>query len=194
MIRERFLKSLVEGEFTDQRIKRLWREENFWLNSPQLQLLRKENTDRETLMNLWGKTIVMMLSVQSLTAPWARRFFKTLIEVSLIYSVMFSSGAQQTVLCVSSVASVVSGSLWPHGLYPTRLLCPWGSPGRNTGVGCHDLLHGIFLTRILYILFQILLHCRWLWNIEYSSLSYIADLCLSLLYTVKVKVKSLSRV
>ena len=37
--------------------------------------------------------------------------------------------------------------LWPHGLYPTRLLCPWDSPGKNTGVGCHFLLQGIFLTQ-----------------------------------------------
>ena len=29
---------------------------------------------------------------------------------------------------------------------PPRLLCPWDSPGKNTGVGCHDLLQGIFLT------------------------------------------------
>ena len=35
--------------------------------------------------------------------------------------------------------------LWPHGLKPTRLLCPWHSPGKNTGVGCHSLLQGIFL-------------------------------------------------
>ena len=27
--------------------------------------------------------------------------------------------------------------LRPHGLYPARLLCPWDSPGKNTGVGCH---------------------------------------------------------
>ena len=33
-------------------------------------------------------------------------------------------------------------SLWPHGLYPTMLLCPWDSPGKNTGVGCHALLQG----------------------------------------------------
>ena len=33
--------------------------------------------------------------------------------------------------------SVVSDSLWPHGLQPTRLLCPWDFPGKNTGVGCH---------------------------------------------------------
>ena len=28
----------------------------------------------------------------------------------------------------------------PHGLQPTRLLCPWDSPGRSTGVGRHRLL------------------------------------------------------
>ena len=28
-----------------------------------------------------------------------------------------------------------------------RLLCPWGSPGKNTGAGCHFLLQGIFLTQ-----------------------------------------------
>ena len=37
--------------------------------------------------------------------------------------------------------------LQPHRLLLTRLLCPWDSPGKNTGVGCHALLHGIFLTQ-----------------------------------------------
>ena len=36
--------------------------------------------------------------------------------------------------------SVVSDSLQPHGLQPTRLLHPWDSPGKSTGVGCHCLL------------------------------------------------------
>ena len=36
--------------------------------------------------------------------------------------------------------SVVSDSLWPHGLQPTGLLCPWDLPGESTGVGCHCLL------------------------------------------------------
>ena len=43
--------------------------------------------------------------------------------------------------------SVVSDSLRPHGLYPTRLLPPWDSPGKSTGVGCHFLLQGIFPTQ-----------------------------------------------
>ena len=36
--------------------------------------------------------------------------------------------------------SVVSNSLRPHGLQPTRLLRPWDFPGKSTGVGCHRLL------------------------------------------------------
>ena len=35
--------------------------------------------------------------------------------------------------------SVLSDSLRPHGRYS-----PWDSPGKNTGVGCHALLQGIF--------------------------------------------------
>ena len=41
----------------------------------------------------------------------------------------------------------VSNSWRPHGLYPARLLCPWDSPGENTGVGCHVLLQGSFRTQ-----------------------------------------------
>ena len=45
----------------------------------------------------------------------------------------------------------MSDSSQPHGLQPTRLLCPWDSPGKSTGVGCHCLLQfpalaGRFLT------------------------------------------------
>ena len=35
----------------------------------------------------------------------------------------------------------------PHGLKPTRFLCPWNSPGKNTAVGSHSLLQGIFPTQ-----------------------------------------------
>ena len=38
--------------------------------------------------------------------------------------------------------SVISDSLWPHGLYS-----PWNSPGQNTGVGSLSLLQGIFPTQ-----------------------------------------------
>ena len=32
-------------------------------------------------------------------------------------------------------------------LWPTRLPCPWDSPDKKTGVGCHPLLQGIFPTQ-----------------------------------------------
>ena len=37
-------------------------------------------------------------------------------------------------------------SATPWTVQPTRLLCPWHPPGKHTGVGCHFLLQGIFLT------------------------------------------------
>ena len=45
-------------------------------------------------------------------------------------------------VCMLSGFSV-SDSLWPHGLLSARLLCPWDSPGKNTGVDSHSLLQGL---------------------------------------------------
>ena len=41
----------------------------------------------------------------------------------------------------------MSDSLRPHGLWPTRLLCPWDFPGKSTGVGCPFVLQRIFPTK-----------------------------------------------
>ena len=43
---------------------------------------------------------------------------------------------------VSASASAASSTLQPHGLWPPRLLYPWNSPGKNTGVGSHSLSKG----------------------------------------------------
>ena len=45
------------------------------------------------------------------------------------------------------VKLLVSDSLWPHGLKPTRFFSQWDFPGKSTGVGCHFLLQGIFPTQ-----------------------------------------------
>ena len=51
-------------------------------------------------------------------------------------------------LCAAcKVTSVVSNALRPYGLQPTRLLCPWDSPGKNTRMGCHAFLQGTFPTQ-----------------------------------------------
>ena len=42
--------------------------------------------------------------------------------------------------CCCYVTSVMSDSVRPHRRQPTRLPCPWGSPGKNPGAGCHFLL------------------------------------------------------
>ena len=46
---------------------------------------------------------------------------------------------------LSAFCSVMSDSLQPHGLYPTRLLCPWDFPSKNTEVGCQCFLQVTFL-------------------------------------------------
>ena len=43
--------------------------------------------------------------------------------------------------------STMSNSLRPCGLQPARHLCAWDFPSKNTGVGCHFLLQGIFPTQ-----------------------------------------------
>ena len=67
----------------------------------------------------------------------------------------FISGG--TEISVSVSHSVVTNSLQHYGLQPTRLLCLWDFPGKNTGVGCHFFLRGIFPTQGSNLG---LLHCR----------------------------------
>ena len=55
-------------------------------------------------------------------------------------------------MCVNR--SVVSDSLQPHRV---RFLCPWDSPGKNSGDSCHSFLQGIFQTKGSNLC---LLHCR----------------------------------
>ena len=54
-----------------------------------------------------------------------------------------SSSVSHLITCMCMHAcilsrSVMSDSLWPYGLYPTRFLCPWDSPGKNTRVSFHS--------------------------------------------------------
>ena len=55
------------------------------------------------------------------------------------------------------VYSVIPSSLRPQGL-ARWCLCLWDFPGKNTGVGCHSLLQGIFPTQGSS---PSLLNCRW---------------------------------
>jgi len=61
------------------------------------------------------------------------------------------------ILSSSVSSSVVSDSSQLHGLQSSKHLSPWDFPGKNTGVGCHFILQGIFLTQESN---PGLLHCR----------------------------------
>ena len=67
-----------------------------------------------------------------------------------IYSVYNTCKAlfQAFCVCVCVSCSVVSHSLWPHRLKPTRLFCPWNSPGKKTEMGCHAPLQRIVPTQV----------------------------------------------
>ena len=76
----------------------------------------------------------------SLVSPaLGRRFFTTSAtwEVQAhMYGCMCAAAAKSLQSCPVFVTP-----------WTTRLLCPWNSPGKNTGVGCHSFLQGIFLTQ-----------------------------------------------
>ena len=63
---------------------------------------------------------------------WNRSIFKDTIQENI--------SKIKSCCCCCQVASVVSDSVRSHRWKPTRLLRPWDSPGKNTGVGCHFLL------------------------------------------------------
>ena len=81
-----------------------------------------------------------------------RHFHRYLFSMSpsglFFFFLLWSSVLKSACLhaCVFSL-SVVSDSFWYHE--PARLLCPWNFPSKNTGVGCHFLLQGIFSTEEL---------------------------------------------
>ena len=67
-----------------------------------------------------------------------------ILKFKLIHYIIIKSKDNQLLLFS---CSVVSDFCDPHGLKPTRLLCPWDFPGKNTGASCYFLLQGIFLTQ-----------------------------------------------
>ena len=88
----------------------------------------------------------------------------TCVSVSMVSALLPVTGLSFSSLFLTLVSksesvshSVMPDSLRPHGLQPTRLLCPWDFPGKDTGVGSHFFLQRIFLTLGLN---PGLLHCR----------------------------------
>ena len=94
---------------------------------------------------------------------WPRFFFFKILNMTLVswqHGLPSNTGPMSIGHCPNlfplrtlnrhCVCLCVSHSVWLfviHGLWPARLLCPWDSPGKNTGVGSCSLCQGIFLTQ-----------------------------------------------
>ena len=70
--------------------------------------------------------------------------FLTPFPSTVLISLHLNTHFQGCIISVCVSHSVLSNSLQPHGLQPTRLLHPWDLPGKSTGVGCHFLLQHNF--------------------------------------------------
>ena len=72
----------------------------------------------------------------------------------------------------AAAAKTLVMSLQPYGPQPTRLLRPWDSPGKDTGVGCHVLLQGILPTQGMNLHLLCLLHWQ---GCSFTSCTWEAD-------------------
>ena len=80
---------------------------------------------KTVVWQLWYSHFSMNCPSQAASSAKAVTFWRGPMHASLLFS-----------------HSVVPDSLWPYGLWSSRLLCPWDSPGKNTGMGCHALPQG----------------------------------------------------
>ena len=125
--------------------RRFWRN---WFNYRKLKLKGKTRC-----AGLMPKTKSHFVWFSSAESPGSGRKNTGLVDIALLFMRLKS----WAYACTCSVTFVLSDSLWPHGLYPAKLLCPWISPGKNTGVAYHALLEVIFTTQWSI---PRLLHCR----------------------------------
>ena len=68
-----------------------------------------------------------------------------------------TDNSKSILLCVLC-HPVLSDSLWPHGLYLTRLLCSWDFTGKHTGVGCRFLPQRTYPTQRSHLHLLCLMH------------------------------------
>ena len=85
----------------------------------------------------------MLSGIQSMNSMWGRRRWKhppLYLWSYLCSQLQLRHPMEWLLLLLLLSRSVVSDSVRPHRQQPTRLLSPWDSPGKYTGVGCHFLL------------------------------------------------------
>ena len=99
--------------------------------------LRKLGTERNffnMIKNIYEKPTANMLNGERMKVfPLLSRTKMPTFTTAVQYCTASPAAA-------AAKSTVVSDSVRPHRRQPTRLLHPWDSPGKNTGVGCHFLL------------------------------------------------------
>ena len=100
----------------------------------------------DTLINTRVNATFPLLSINQRKSYDSQPSFNTLYSSSLLSKGQFGPCMKRIKrqLCACSVKS---DFFRHHGLQPTRLLSSWNFPGKNTRMGCHFLLQGIFLTQ-----------------------------------------------
>ena len=96
------------------------------------------------ILTLPKKVNSKILFLQMRKLKW-REIKRALLLITIIFLHSHPSPCSWKCCIQVLTCSVMSDSWPPYGLWPSRLLCPWNFPGKNTGVGFHFLLQGIFL-------------------------------------------------
>ena len=91
-----------------------------------------------------GRSLKEEMATHSRILDWKKKNIPWTEEPEQLNTAYYDS--YQKMKCYVS-RSVMSDSLQSNGLQHARLLCPWDSIGKTTGVGCHSLLQGISLTQ-----------------------------------------------
>ena len=108
-----------------------------------------------------------------------------ILTLKLLYRMSFILDFLIYMLCNLLSYTVMSDSLQPHGLWPSRFLCLWNFLGKSIGVSCHFLLQGIFPTQGLNLCPLCLLHWqadslhRATWEALFDIYIYIVNLFLN---------------
>ena len=97
---------------------------------------------------------VLLQSAQNALCNWCPGPLYCLLENNNIYHRKSESVIMLIMAIIISVVIILSDMI---GCSPTRLPSPWDSSGKNSGVGCHSLIQGIFPTQGMNL---DLLHCR----------------------------------
>ena len=120
------------------------------------------HTHTHTHIHTYIHSILDLLPILVTTEQWVE-FLEVYHRFSFVIYFIHSNTSSfkfQSIFCCHFqvlVASIMSDSLRSYGMQPSRLLCSWDFQGKNSRVGCHFLLQGIFLTQGLNPGF---LYCR----------------------------------